>query len=53
MLFSFFFIQTYASLLAKEMSYKMFYKVFLAKWMFEKYISNPISTLVNANKPLG
>jgi hypothetical protein len=36
------FIQTYASLLAKEMSYKMIYKVFHAKGMFEKYISKTI-----------
>jgi hypothetical protein len=39
----FVFIQTYASLLAKEMSYKMIYKVFYAKGMFEKYISKTIS----------
>jgi hypothetical protein len=36
------FIQTYASLLAKEMSYKMIYEVFYAKGMFEKYISKTI-----------
>jgi hypothetical protein len=36
------FIQTYASLLAKGMSYKMTYKVFYAKGMFEKYISKSI-----------
>jgi hypothetical protein len=42
MLFLFSFIQTYASLLAKEMSYKMVYKVFNAKGMFEKYISKTI-----------
>jgi hypothetical protein len=33
------FNQLYASLLAKEMSYKMIYKVFNAKGMFENYIS--------------
>jgi hypothetical protein len=33
------FIQTFASLLAKEMSYKVNYKAFYAKGMFEKYIS--------------
>jgi hypothetical protein len=33
------FIQTYASMLTKEMSYKMIYKAFYAKGMFEKYIS--------------
>jgi hypothetical protein len=37
-----FLISTYASLLAKEMSYKMFYKVFYAKGMYEKYISKTI-----------
>jgi hypothetical protein len=37
-----FFIQTYASLLAKEMSYKMIYKAFYAKGMFEKDISKTI-----------
>jgi hypothetical protein len=36
------FIQTFASLLAKEMSYKVIYKVFYAKGMFEKYISKTI-----------
>jgi hypothetical protein len=34
------FNQLYASLLAKEMSYKMIYKVFFAKGMFEKYFKN-------------
>jgi hypothetical protein len=37
-----FLIQTFASLLAKEMSYKMIYKVFYAKGMFEIYISKTI-----------
>jgi hypothetical protein len=36
------FNQLYASLLAKEMSYKMIYKVFYANGMFEKYISKTI-----------
>jgi hypothetical protein len=31
-----------ASLLAKEMSYKMIYKAFFAKGLFEKYISKTI-----------
>jgi hypothetical protein len=35
-------IQTFASLLAREMSYKVIYKVFYAKGMFEKYISKTI-----------
>jgi hypothetical protein len=35
-------IQTYASLLAKEMSYKMIYKVFYSKGIFGKYISKTI-----------
>jgi hypothetical protein len=35
-------IQIYASTFAKEMSYKMTYKVFYAKGMFEKYISKTI-----------
>jgi hypothetical protein len=38
-------IQTFASLLAREMSYKVIYKVFYAKGMFEKYISK--TTFVN------
>jgi hypothetical protein len=36
------FNQLYASLLAKEMSYKMIYKALLAKGMFEIYISKTI-----------
>jgi hypothetical protein len=32
------FTQTFASLLAKEMSYKVIYKAFYAREMFEKYI---------------
>jgi hypothetical protein len=31
-----------ASLLAKEKSYKVFYKAFFAKGLFEKYISKTI-----------
>jgi hypothetical protein len=31
-----------ASLLAKEKSYKVFYKTFFAKGLFEKYISRTI-----------
>jgi hypothetical protein len=38
----FLFIQTFASLLAKEMSYKVIYKAFYAKGLFEKYISKTI-----------
>jgi hypothetical protein len=36
------FIQTFASLLAKEMSYKVIYKAFYAKGLFERYISKTI-----------
>jgi hypothetical protein len=36
------FIQTFASLLAKEMPYKVIYKAFLAKGLFEEYISKTI-----------
>jgi hypothetical protein len=36
------FNQLYASLLAKEMSYKMIYKVSFAEGMFEKYIPKTI-----------
>jgi hypothetical protein len=36
------FNQLCASLLAKEMSYKMGYKVFFSKGIFEKYISKTI-----------
>jgi hypothetical protein len=36
------FIQTFASLLAKEMSYTVVYRAFYAKGLFEEYISKTI-----------